>query len=223
MTESIYTFLNAHPEWRTNADLVVVPPTAADVLDEWADAEGGEILAHADVLTQFGVTRAAIYVLSRRQGQSHRFAEMVAMQRAPRPNTDDVQMAGIPRVSQQSNDRYIRSILARANRRGFTPPADAIYHAGLARFPGDHEAFVTPEMGRGYIRTLCEKRGWAAEGDLEIAARQPEHDPLESAPPLAEDLVQRATVNMVRRDPALRKLSRHELRQRAIDKYGPSK
>jgi hypothetical protein len=145
------------------------------------------------------------------------------MQRPPRPNTDDVQMMGIPRVRDQAHAPYMRDVLARAKRQGFTPPADAIYHSGLARFTGDREAFVTPEMGRGYIRQLCERRGWGAEGDMEIAPREPERDPLDSAPPLAEDLVQRATATMVRQDPGLQKLSRAELRQRAIDKYGPSK
>lgn len=223
MTETIDNFFGEHPEWRGHADLIVVPPNAEDVLEEWPDAAGGEILAHTDALTHFGVTRAAIYVLSRRNGQSHRFAEMVSMQRPPRPNTDDVQLAGIPRVRDQYNHPYMRDILAIVKRQGFTPPADAIYHSGLARFPGDREAFVTPEMGRGYIRTLCDRRGWAAEGDLEIAARQSERDPLESAPQLAEDLIQRATATVVRRDPALKQLNRQELRQRAIDKYGPSK
>ncbi|NLX55067.1 MAG: hypothetical protein GXY58_08135 [Planctomycetaceae bacterium] len=216
-------FLDAHPEWRGNVDLIIRPPSAAEVLEEWPDAAGGEVLAHVNTWTHFGVTRASIYMLSRRSGQSHRFAEMVAMQRPPRPDTDDVQMEGIPRVREQANEPYMRDVLARAKARGFTPPDDAIYHSGLARFPGDHEAFITPEMGRGYIRSLCERRGWGAVGDMEIAPREPERDPLESAPPMAEDLVQRTTATMVRRDPALKELSRAELRQRAIDKYGPSK
>lgn len=219
---NLHALFADHPEWLGHGDLILQPPQAAEIAHDFPEAAGTEICQRADTPTRFGVTRGAIYVLARRRGQSHRFAEMAALNRPPRADTDDVQFSGIPRVGEQSGDRYMAGILAKANARGFTPPADAVYHSGLARFAGDHEAFVTPDMGRAYIRSLCTARGWAAEGDVNVAARAPERDPLDNAVPLAEDLVDRSIGQLVRRDPHLKKHSRKELREMAIAKYGPS-
>jgi hypothetical protein len=223
MTDVLDRWFDEHPEWRSNADLIVAPPDAEELVSDYPDAEGTEIERHVSVQTSFGATRGAIYTLSRRNGANHRFAEMVAMQRPPRCMTDDVFFAGMPRLADQMSPTCLHQVVSAAKRRGFTPPADAVYHSGLARFQGDPEAFVTRSMGRTYIRRLCEKRGWAVEGAVNVEAREPERDPFEAAVPLAPDLVNRSIANMVRHNPALKQKSRKELRDMAVAKYGPTK
>lgn len=219
-------WLADHPEWELSSDLVVAPPQLWELLEDYPDAKDTEISRHVEDMTSFGATRGAIYMLARRKGQSHRFAEMAAMNRPPRCNTDDVQFRGIPTIAhQQDGNPYMKNILAKAKQRGFVPPAHAIYHSGLARYPGDHEAFVTPEMGRGYIRRLSEFRGSAVEGDMTIPHRPPDYDPLapERCVPMAEDLIRANSQRMIAKDPALKKLKRKELRERVLQQFGPSK
>ena len=223
MDARLTKWFEEHPEWRGNADLVCAPPTADDITDAFPDAAGMEITRTAEALTSFGTTRGAVYMLARRSGQTHRFAEMVAMQRPPQCMTDDVFFAGMPRLADQMSPTELKSVVAGAKRHGFTPSPDAVYHSGLARFKGDPEAFVTRAMGRGYIKRLCESRGTACNGAVEVEARQPDRDPWEQTVPLANDLVNASVANMVRQDPSLKTRSRKELRDMAVDKFGPTK
>jgi hypothetical protein len=223
MDEQLTKWFDEHPEWRGNADLVCAPPTAEEIVEEFPDASETEITRTADALTSFGTTRGAVYMLARRSGQTHRFAEMVAMQRPPKCMTDDVFFAGMPRLADQMGARQFAGIMTGAARVGFTPPADAVYHSGLARFQGDPEAFVTRAMGRGYIKSLCERRGWAVEGAVNVEARAPESDPFETSVPLANDLINMSVANMVRANPSLKQKSRKQLRDMAVDKFGPTK
>lgn len=220
--ERLQKWFDEHPEWRGNADLVCAPPTAEDLVEEFPDAAGSEITRKAEELSSFGTTRGAVYMLARRSGQTHRFAEMVACQRPPQCMTDDVFFQGMPRLADQMSPRELQTVVGAAKRHGFTPPADAVYHSGLARFKGDPEAFVTRAMGRGYIKRLCESRGCGCNGAVEVEARQPERDPWEQKVPLAPDLVNRSVADMVRHDPSLKQKSRKELRDMAVAKYGPT-
>ena len=220
----IEKFLLSHPEWLPYADLVVVPPDAAETVEEFPEASGSDLLHDPGAMSTYGVTKLALYVRLRREGQAHRFAEMVAAQHAPSCNTDDTFFAGLPRLAEQMPERQLNTLLANAKKHGYTPPADAVYQSGLARFPGDPEAFVTRSMGRGYIKRLCEKRGWACDGAVKVKAREPDSDPLadDKCVPLADDLVRSNAAKMIKKNPDLGRLTKAEMRKRVIQKYGPS-
>jgi hypothetical protein len=221
---SLEQFFERNPDWRPYADLVVVPPTAEEAQEEWPELDGSELLDTENWMTSYGVTRLALYVKMRRTGQGHRFAEMIAAQKSPACMTDDVFFAGMPRLAEQMPPRQLQNVLASAKRHGFTPSADAVYHSGLARFQGDPEAFVTRSMGRTYIKRLCEQRGWACEGGVKVAARQPENDPLDkkNCVPMAEDLIRSNARKMIRQNPDLAHLPKQKLREKVLQKYGPS-
>jgi trehalose-6-phosphate synthase len=40
MLEHFDIFFEDHPEWRENSDLVVMPPTAEEAVEEWDDLDG---------------------------------------------------------------------------------------------------------------------------------------------------------------------------------------
>ena len=216
-------FLN-NPEWREYADLVVLPPLLSEAQEEFPELEESELERTPDVILPFGVTRLALYMKMRRSGLSHRFAEMAALQRAPRCMTDDVFFAGMPRLAEQMTPKVLRNVVAAARRHGYNPSPDATYHSGLARFQGDPEAFVTRSQGRGYIKRLCERRGWACDGAVTVAARPPEHDYADQshATPMAEKLIQSHARDMVTKDPSLARLNRQALREKVLQTHGPS-
>jgi len=224
MLEHFDKFFEDHPEWRPYSDLVVMPPTAQEAIDEWPDVEFSDLVKHPDEDSTFGVTRLALYVRARRQGQSHRFAEMVASQSPPRCMTDDVFFAGLKPWTAEVTPQRKAMMLKLARAQGFEPSPDAIYHPGLARFPGDKEAYYTRAQGRGYIKSLCEKRGWAAEGAISVSARAPEDDMLapQHCVPLAENIIRDKARDMIQENPGLRSLSRNKLREKVLERYGPT-
>lgn len=217
-------FFDRHPEWKEFSDLVVMPPTATEAIEEWPDVEDSELLRHPDEDSRFGVTKLALYIRSRRLGQSHRFAEMVATQRPPQCMTDDVFFAGMRPWAAEMTPQQRAAVVRQSKARGFVPPPEAVYHSSLARFPNDPEAFVTKAMGRGYIKKLCERRGWACEGAVNVKSRPPEKDLLaqENCIPMAEDLIRSKAKDMIREDPGLRSLPPKRLREKVIAQYGPS-
>lgn len=219
-------FLENHPEWHPFAHLVLAPPELDEVAEKFPEVRGSVLSQDPFDFTSFGVTRLALYVKLREEGQGHRWAEMISLQRGPVLSTDDTFFQGVPRLyeqfgSQKNLDRHLKA----AKAHGFTPSPNAIYMPGLARFQGDPEAWVTRAMGRSYIKKLCEKRGWACEGAVNVKARDPENDPLDqkNCVPLANDIVNRIGKEMVRKDPSLQKKSKSELREMVIAKHGPRK
>jgi hypothetical protein len=214
----IERFLEQHPEWSNDVDLLVAPPTAHELQQEYPEAEGCE--SDTDYGTSYGVTRRSLYMKLRRAGNSHRFADMIACQRGPGLMTDSVFFAGIPKLAEQfRNDTQLQKVMKIAKSHGYQPNPNDVYEPGLARFQGDPEAFVPPSGGRGYIKRLCEKRGWACNGAVKVQHRQPAKDPLENCVPLAEDLIQGHMRSAIQKDPSLR-TKRKELRDKIIQTHG---
>lgn len=210
-------FLSQHPEWIGHEDLLVSPPTAHEMKAEYPEAVGCE--SDTDSGTIYGVTRRSLYFKLRRTGNSHRFADMVSCQRGPGLMTDSVFFAGMPKLQDQFvDDRQREKVIKIAKRHGYTPNPNDVYEPGLARFQGDPEAFVPPTGGRGYIRKLCESRGWACEGAVKVAHSAPKEDPFD-AKPLAEDLIQGHMRYAIAKNPGLKK-SKKELREKIIAKHG---
>ena len=215
-------FVAANPEWADDIDLVPFPPGPDELAEEYPEVDS-DLLEHCMEVVNPGVTRGAFYMHMRRKGESHSMADMLALQRPMGLDTDDVFFSGSkPLLEQFESERALKRNIAGAKRHGFTPPMNSTYFPNLARFPNDPEAYVTRAQGRGYIRKLLDKRGWACEGGVKAEHREPEYDPLEAAPALAPGLVAEKARAMVEKDPALRKLKRQELRERVLDKHGPS-
>ena len=211
-------FLKSHPEWEGHEDLLVCPPTHQSLRAEFPD--GAESSADTEAWTSFGCTRRALYMRLRRTGQTHRFAEMVACQAGPGLMTDSVFFAGLPKLQDQfANDTQREKVLATAQRHGYTPNPNDVYEPGLARFQGDPEAFVPPTGGRGYIRRLCERRGWGCNGAVEVQHSEPIRDPMEQSIPLAESIVKRRMREAIQKDPSSGR-NKKKLRESIIAKHG---
>lgn len=218
----IADWMDEHPEWQKFADLVVMPPSLAEVVQDWPEAEGEAQLEH-EWTTSYGVTNRALYCKLRRQKQTHQWALMIATQRGPRVMTDAVFFEGGKRPADEMTPGYLKMCLRNSAAHGFTPTSNHRYYASLARFPGDPQAWVNQSDGRGYIQKLCEQRGWACEGAVNLKAREPERDPVESAVPLAPDVIRANARRMIQQNPSLARKSRKELTQMVLEKHGPSK
>lgn len=191
---SFEEWLEYHEEWRPYVDLLVKPPSYEEVATEFPETVGAKddlFIGGEDTWMTFGMTRAAAYVQMRRHDPSigHRFALMIVCQKPPGGMTDSIFFEGAKRLGDQYSERYAERITSVAQANGYNPSPNDQYFPGLARFQGDPEAFISQTAGRGAIKSICEKRGWACEGAVKVAHREPEACPYETAPKLAPDLV----------------------------------
>jgi len=217
-------FLKDNPEWQECADLIMYPPSGEEISEAFPDADH-EVMKRCDEWIQPNVTRGAIYLKMREQGESAKMAAMLALQRSTGISTDDTFFSGSkPLYDQFGSQKHLDRYLGYAKKQGFTPPVNSTYFANLARFPGDKEAWVTRAMGRSYIRKLIEQRGGKMDASMNAVWNEPENDPLDAknCTPLGDDIVKRYGDRMVKKDPSLGQLSRRELREKVIEKHGPT-
>lgn len=162
-----------------------------------------------------------LYLL-KEKGNAPRMAEMLALQSPPRCMTDDVMMQGIGTLDQQfgGNDRHLNDVTKCAIHHGYKPKTSDYYMASLARFPGDPEAFVNHGQGRGHIKQLLEKRGWAGDGLVKVDARGPEDDPFEQRKhKLNPKIVERIRKQKIRENPDLAHKDQTEFRAGIVDEH----
>lgn len=222
LDEALADFLEKHPEWHGCPDLIVSPPSAEEIKEYYPDCDF-EVLDKCEQLTRYGVTRGAIYMRLRSEGQNHKWSAMCALQKGPVLSTDDTFFQGAkPLYDQFGSQKHLDGYLKASARHGFVPDKNAVYFPNLARFKGDPEAYVTRAQGRAYIRNLLEKRGWSAEGGVNVKGRGPESDPLDpkNCKALGEDIIRDRMGMMIAKNPDLKKVDRRELRQQIIDKHG---
>jgi hypothetical protein len=218
---NIEQWLESRPEWRQYIDLVLGPPDREEVIQKYPEAAGSD--AMMDYWTTDGIHRRAYYMFLRMKGMAHRLAELLACQSCPAIMTDSVFKAGMQTVGDDLNTGdgiYMRNVIAAAKAKGFTPSPTSTYFANLARYPGDREAFVPATEGRGYIKKLCEKRGWACDGAVKSKARQPDSDPLSGGKKLGNDIVNARMREMAAKDPDRVRKNRAEIRESIIQKHG---
>lgn len=205
-------------------DLLIAPPNGEELKQKWPEV-GSCLADHClEPMRDGKATKGAFYWMLREGGMGHKFAEMLALQRGPVLSTDDTFFEGAkPLYEQFGSQKHLNHYLKAAKRQGFTPPVNSVYFPGLARFPGDREAFVTRAMGRSYIRKLCEKRGWECDGAVNVDHRQPEEDPLsqKNCVALGEDIIRDRAIAMAEKNPDIKRMDRNELRRKIIDKHGP--
>lgn len=149
------------------------------------------------------------YVKMRLNGESHRMADMLAHCAFPGiRGTDSDFMKG-----SHIQDSILDGVRHRMAQASGVDTNGKKYLAGLARFPGDPEAWVS---GTSDVLRICSNRGWNCHGAVEyeapdsypvveadkpkdcpiapdilqeqVAARLSEYDPREVTPRLAEDI-----------------------------------
>lgn len=229
----IEVWLIDNPGWVPYVDLVVYPPTTDEISKEFPNTSKDVLDRCGELVQECGghVSRGALYVKIRRVGgASDRFATMLALQAPPGINTSDTFWAGRKSWVDVFGETYANNIRKGLANKGISLKAGDEYMPELVR-PGygpknpDPEAIVPFGGARSYIKSLCEKRGWAVEGAVKAEHREPESDPLsdENCVPMGMDLVRKKACKMVRSDPSLRSKSKAELRQLVLEKHGPSK
>ena len=228
LVSQVKEFLKENASWRKDSDLLMIPPTAEEVMAEFpemaweTDLTGLECcrIPHYPVEYQFDVTPLALYVKMRHSGQSHAMPAMCATQKAPKAMSDRELFSGIGRLDQQYEPRYIEEIVYNARVHGYNPNPNDMYMQNLARFPGDPEAFVPPTGGRGHIKKVCEDRGLPCEGAVNVKGGEPRPpEPVRLAADLAEDIVKKR----IQRNPDLAKVPRKDLTQQVIEDHGAKK
>lgn len=218
VTERIAKAIEHDEAWNGYGDLIAFPPERAEVVEYYPDTSD-EMLARLGEMISPYATRGAFYFRCREMGESRNMAEMLALQSRIGLDTDDVFFSeSKPLYDQFGSQKHLDTFLKNAKQRGFTPPVNSVYYPGLARFQGDPEAFVTRAQGRAYIRDLCEKRGWACEGGVNVDAREPDSDPHKPGK-MGEDIMQRYARSELRKNPDMSAKDRKELREKITAKH----
>lgn len=228
-------FFQENEDWRPFADLVAYPPLPEELMQEFSDVSS-EVLARCmEVVREGGgeVTRGAIYVRIRREKEERgqnadKWATLLCLNQFPGIRTTDTFWAGRKTWVEVYGESYANNVKRNLAKKGINLLPGQEYMPELVR-PGygphnpDPEAVVSFNNARGYIKSLCEKRGWASEGAVEVKSREPEQDPYENAPAMGEDLIRQKGRQMVEKNPQLRKLPRRELREKVLERFGPSR
>ena len=93
------------------------------------------------------------------------------------------------------------------------------YLSGLAAFPGDPEAWVD---SRGGVERLLEKRGWGAEGTINVKPRESANPP-KPGPDVAEDLLDNYTNMIADADARPDLVDRADLKEQVKERLRPAK
>lgn len=223
------SFLRENEDWRPHADLVALPPHASEMMTEFTDV-CPEVLARCMEFVSEGggfVTRGAIYMRIRHEEpkSGDKWASMLCLQQPPGIQTSDTFWAGRKPWHELCTPEYAAKIKQILASKGTNIMANDEYMPELARFPGDPEAVVPFGGGRSYIKSLCQKRGWGADGAVTVEAREPEKDLLadENCPGLSEKTIRKKAASLIKKNPELGRITKAEMRDKVLRKFGPSK
>lgn len=238
-TQNFDKFFQDNPDWLPYADLVIMPPLPEELMREYTDVSP-EVLARCGEFVWEGgghVSRGAIYVRVRRElakdKKNHadrrggdRWAAMLCLQAPPGVQTTDSFWAGRKSWVQVFGEDYANRVRQGLAARGINLKPGDEYMPELVR-PGygpknpDPEAIVPFGGARSYIKRLCEQRGWAVEGAVNVKHREPDSDPHKKVK-MATDLVRQKAKLLVDKNPSLKRLNRKDLHAEAVAKFGPS-
>jgi hypothetical protein len=135
------------------------------------------------------------YLDMRRNGESHRMAEILATGKFPGLNTDTTFLAGHHNGNQFEHAPGLGDWLKRKAEAAGVNTNGAIYLRGLAKFPGDPGAWVT---SKGDVARIAEERGWGVDGSVKVERR--EVGPMPDVA-VAEDIVDDAARYLLEQDP----------------------
>ncbi len=168
-----------------------------------------------------GAACVKLYKKCLKNGCSPRFAEMLALQQAPRGFTDDVFLAQRGTLDQQIKDpEALRRITSNARKKGYAPKPTDYYDPGVARYPGDPEAFFNHGQGRGKLKEVLESRGVESEGAVTTKRREPLVEPKKRVHRLHPRLVKRHMQRMVKENPDLARKDKREMVHEIVTKHG---
>lgn len=108
-----------------------------------------------------------LYWDMRLDGASANIAEMLALQTPPMSNTDREFLQGHCNGNQFDKGPLTETVANRlkaAAEAGGQNVTGKVYLGGLARYPGDPEAWVS---GRGDVKRVVESRNWKCSGSVE--------------------------------------------------------
>jgi hypothetical protein len=150
------------------------PDSCAPLSPLRAQASAASDLQEASDLPRVSEDEAvqARYEAMRRKGESHRLAEMLAFGQGPALLTDAVFLENHCNGSQWAGpaQEWIGDLYKQEAAKAGVDVKGKIYLGGLARFPGDPEAWVS---GRGDVKRVCESRGWGCTGAVEVKRQEP--------------------------------------------------
>jgi len=177
---------------------------------------GGKMMGYPQVSQDEGIQ--AHYIACRMEHVPHSLAEMFALAKPPRSKTDREFLAGHCNGNQFEKTPHIGDLYLQEAREANVDPTGKVYLAGLARFPGDPEAWIS---GRSDVKRVLEQRGWGCTGTMEVKAPQLENPPVR--PALAEDIVNDKVMDILDNVPEkdLPSVDVGELRESVTDKLKP--
>ena len=166
----------------------------------------------------------AFYEQMRRDGQSHAFAEMAALQQPPGSMGTDSAFWSGGLNSGTHMDHWpwpVRNFYLKKARQHGVDTAGKIYKPSLARFPGDPEAWIS---GRGDITKLAEKYNLDVSGAVEHRCDESLMQELvekKNPPvPIAKDIVDREVFKECVKNPE-KALDLEETRAEVADRLTP--
>lgn len=153
-----------------------------------------------------------------REGTSEKLAELFATGQTPAIRTDATFLAGHANGSQFSGTEYLGDFYAGVARRHGQDPKGKVYLSSLAKFPGDPEAWVS---GRGDVERVLTKRGWGAEGAVNV--KLPDIERPEMVP-LADDLAEAEVLDQLEAMPIqeAKRANLGEMKHAVVQKRKPS-
>ena len=155
------------------------------------------------------------YEACRRNGLSHKLAEMFAFQMPPMSNTDREFLEGHCNGNQFSGQEKLGNYYRKESKANGIDTTGKIYLSSLASYPGDPRAWVS---GRGDVQRLCEERGLNCEGSVTVKGR--EKQPVESVG-IADDIVDRAVDEVLASDPGQASLPKEEVKAAVRERIKP--
>ena len=168
-----------------------------------------------------GPTAEWIYTEAIKKGNKPGFAEMLAMRKAPSAETESTFLSNFGKLQDQfdGDEQYTEAVVAAARQQGYNPSPNDVYQPAIANKIGDPRAFV---KSRGEAIAVAEDRGAELEinGRTVAKHRQPEVDPFENAPQLADDLAAPEVAQLMASN---KKLSATEAREAVNEKHGSKK
>lgn len=150
-----------------------------------------------------------------RKGTSPKLAEMFATGQTPGIMTDSVFLEGHCNGSQFQDTPHLGDAYAAEARRQGVDITGKVYLSGLARYPGDPEAWVS---SRGEVARILDQRGWGAEGAVTRKVTKVA-EPNKIA--VAEDLIQNEMETILENVENPTQVDTEDLREQIIEKRKP--
>ena len=156
----------------------------------------------------------AHYELMIRNGESHRFAEMMALGQTPYCTSDNRRLLHGHRDGDEFGDPRVSARYRQIAEEHGQNPVGKKYLSQLARFPGDPEAWVSDASD---VRRICEERNYACEGAVNVPLPRPDAPPVPDVP-VADDLVDHYAEREIENDPALAEKPVEEVKEMIKDR-----